>query len=691
MFFLSVAVSDCSGVVVFLTLFCLSFSRAFVAPGDIQAFTSEAKTKLSARCQGKAKHFAQAVKEICEAFDELQRKRSSDLRDDTDRSELECEAQSVDGAEDNEVEVDTKDGMGAMGFDGETVNEEIGDSGSKLEWCSQRRGESDNQDVKPSVVGCSSDGTSPVLSSEKKGKILDVSQPKEVIVKSGPDSSNLEEPVSDDGRRALSNGHKLKKKGSESKRSEGKNGSSILTSMKDDRSLGVVNFHESRQQLKDGMKNKNASSVSRKELSSEDKRDSEICAGKKAKGEVKNHLKVPNDSPSSFVDPISDEQSEGKHSGRTKRSQVGHGSKPNSEANDIIHPAKKSKHIDTRDNSPVESLSKNKKGFTPSPVVDSKAATKSDLKRSTSRGKAENHLASRSQNVVVPNVQGDEAVLPLSKRRRRALEAMSDSPHPVSDIKIEMDSAVKNDVPCSSSVKVGGTQLQKKRRAVCLYDDNDEEPKTPVHGGSATNVKAPLQISDEIKSSDASGKRCENAEDNVRDSTEPLVSHQKESSMLNGSLSPGNPQADEKERASQSQSDEKGSDSQPQRDEKRLDKAAKSESEPLSTKEPKAVLISPKKSPHVLSAIKPVAEQLKATKPLAKVSNAGSQKKAQAGPSKGTALVSNSSQNQVTVQRNKPASSTERSKPTPKSNSRTNDHTVQREKTTELGERYACL
>ncbi|KAJ4868840.1 ENHANCER OF AG-4 protein 2 [Raphanus sativus] len=52
---------------------------AFVAPPDIQAFTNEAKNKLIARCQGKTlKYFAQAVKEICTAFEDLQN-RSSDV------------------------------------------------------------------------------------------------------------------------------------------------------------------------------------------------------------------------------------------------------------------------------------------------------------------------------------------------------------------------------------------------------------------------------------------------------------------------------------------------------------------------------------------------------------------------------------------------------------------------------------
>ncbi|CAN6912515.1 unnamed protein product [Brassica oleracea] len=55
---------------------------AFVAPPDIQAFTNEAKSKLLARCQGKTlKYFAQAVTEICTAFEELQNRKSLDPLD----------------------------------------------------------------------------------------------------------------------------------------------------------------------------------------------------------------------------------------------------------------------------------------------------------------------------------------------------------------------------------------------------------------------------------------------------------------------------------------------------------------------------------------------------------------------------------------------------------------------------------
>ena len=82
---------------IFLQLYLcyvLVLCRAFVAPADIQAFTSEAKNKLSARLQGKTKYFAQAVKEISAAFDVMQKQKASGLADDTDDSHIGSEAPS---------------------------------------------------------------------------------------------------------------------------------------------------------------------------------------------------------------------------------------------------------------------------------------------------------------------------------------------------------------------------------------------------------------------------------------------------------------------------------------------------------------------------------------------------------------------------------------------------------------------
>ncbi|CAF2129300.1 hypothetical protein BRARA_C04187 [Brassica rapa] len=78
---------------------------AFVAPPDIQAFTNEAKSKLLARCQGKTlKYFAQAVTEICTAFEELQNRKSLDPLDS-------AEAETLSGTTDHIVpKLDKNDG-----------------------------------------------------------------------------------------------------------------------------------------------------------------------------------------------------------------------------------------------------------------------------------------------------------------------------------------------------------------------------------------------------------------------------------------------------------------------------------------------------------------------------------------------------------------------------------------------------
>lgn len=689
-------------------------SRAFVAPADIQAFTSETKNKLSARCHAKTKYFTQAVKEICDAFDELQKKKASDLRDDTDRSDLGCEAPSADGIEDNEEEVDLIDGTGTIA---EAVNQESSDSGSKLERCSHRRGENDSHDLKPSIASCVSGSLSPALSSEKISKTFDIAQvKKEVLVTSGPDNSfHLEEEDLGNGQKALSNGHKLKKLGTGSKRRTEdkvdvhKSGKTALTLLKDDKAGDCVDIPESGEQLKDKMKGKSASSNNRKEFSPDDLRSSEISIGKKSKNllKAKKHFKVPGET--SVSAPAPDEQAKDKLSGRTKRDQHGFG-KPNLGANEISHPAKKSKSVNAGDGTPGRSLPKSMKGGSPSSSdVGHKAVSKMDSKRS-SRVKAENNLTSRSENVIVgSNVSGDEAVLPLSKRRRRALEAMSDSTTLASDNKMEKGPLeVKNDVSCSINVKVVAIQSQKKRRAVCLRDnDDEEEPKTPIHGGSATNFKAPSYVSDDIKISDTNRESSDKFQENIKDSTQFWDSHLKESSshLLNGSLSPGKPksdkipeiqfQADDKMPEIQFKTDERRCESQLQANDKMPEKAVyayqspgKSDSEQLSSKEAKPILISPKKSPQLLSAAKTVLEH-KSMKPSSKVSTTGSQKKFQAGSSKGSAPVFNSSQNQVTFQRNRPATSGERSKPTPKSILQTNDPVLLREKSTEPADKYA--
>lgn len=672
----------------------------FVAPAEVQAFTNEVKSKLSARCQGKTvKFFAQAVTEICVAFDELQKKKSSGFRDDTDRSDVGCETPSVNG-----LEVDLKVETGKTACNGEALNEDLSDLGSKLGRVSQRRGGTESQDVKPSISCHASDSLSQVMSPEKNNRKTDAANPKEqVLMMSGPDnSSHLKEEVLVDefvedavctkqhgkGQKVLTNGHKSKKIGTVSKkRCDGavevhKTGTSAVTSLKDDSDGCSGDPPESFERLKDGVKGKIASGSMREVFPSALKADSDTNAGKKSKDllKAKKHVNVADNMLDSGV--VSDEQIKGKPSGKERRTQVGHG-KPNDVANDIL-PAKKSKRAFIGDDAMPGLHTKRIKSVSPSPnVVDKKALKKSEFKRSTTCVKAEGNLASRTQiGIVGSNASGDEAALPVTKRRRRALEAMSDSDTLATDDKMETKSLVmKNDVPCSSNVRFPGSQLHKKRRAVCLFDDDDDgEPKTPVHGGSARNVKAPLYASDATKSTDANNESSNNAQQGV--STRFGDDHLKESSSQshNESLSPSEGQTDEKRpqkatAAHVSHSPGKLESEQLSSKEQLLSK------DQLSLKEAKSLLISPGKSPHSGPATKPVSEQHKVAKTVAKSSGTGTgtQKKVQAVSGKGLGVVSNSvnsSQTQATIQRNRPSSSGERSKATPKSISRIDESTI---------------
>ncbi|KAM0942218.1 putative PWWP domain, CID domain-containing protein [Dioscorea sansibarensis] len=76
---------------------------AFVAPADVQVFTSESKSKLIARCQGKTvKYFASAVEEISKAFEELQKKGLSDPAEDSEGTAVGIVSSLTIGVEDIE-------------------------------------------------------------------------------------------------------------------------------------------------------------------------------------------------------------------------------------------------------------------------------------------------------------------------------------------------------------------------------------------------------------------------------------------------------------------------------------------------------------------------------------------------------------------------------------------------------------
>ncbi|RZS12918.1 hypothetical protein BHM03_00044428 [Ensete ventricosum] len=70
-----------------------------------KVFTYESKSKLTARCQGKTvKYFARAVEEICEAFEELNKKHSAESEQDVDSTSAVLASPSISDSEDNKYQ-----------------------------------------------------------------------------------------------------------------------------------------------------------------------------------------------------------------------------------------------------------------------------------------------------------------------------------------------------------------------------------------------------------------------------------------------------------------------------------------------------------------------------------------------------------------------------------------------------------
>ncbi|XVE84746.1 hypothetical protein DITRI_Ditri17bG0037500 [Diplodiscus trichospermus] len=633
---------------------------AFVAPRDILAFTSETKSKLSAKCQVvKTKYFVQAVKEICVAFDDLHKEKSSGLRVETDNSAPGCEVSSVDSVEDDDAEADLKNGKGEIAPDLEATSEGKGDLASNLGHCTCR-GENNNEDIKPLILGLVNHSTSPLMSSEGKHKISSGEQSlKEEISTSLCEPSNVE-AFSDDKiatvnctKKTLRDDPKSKKMapGPKKRNEEAqKSSSSAATSLKDDKSGSCFDQPDSKEQLTDSVKGKVSGSGVKKFSPDALKSDSNCTGGKKAKELPKSNFKATDDVHDALAN------CKGETTGKKKRGEPGLG-KPKLGADKVLHPAKKSKFVDMKNDGSRGSLAKNMKSNSPgSNNVKDKEAKQSELKKSTSHV-----LALRAPTAISSDVSGDEAVLPLSKRRRRALEAMSDSASLISDDKMGKNPVeLKNDTSSSNNSKIPATHLSKRRRAVRLFDvDEEEDPKTPVHGGSAQNVKVTSVVSDASKSININHTSAINAQHSVGNSTRYENSGPKEASsqLTNDLVSPLEPQTVEMRPSACASIT-----------------CERSETEQSFSKEAKPVLISPRKSPHLVSATKQVDRTTKAN---VKVSSNGTQKKASAGYVKGSSVVSDglkSTQNQVSSQRYRPTSSVERLKSTPKALSRVNDN-----------------
>ncbi|KAK6931876.1 PWWP domain [Dillenia turbinata] len=688
---------------------------AFVAPADIQAFTSESKNKLTARCQGKTvKYFAQAVKEICEAFEELQCKNSGDLGDDIDRSAPGCEGPDGDGSEADGMEIDLKEQVSPAKAKGEDEDEGLGGGGSVSEQCSIK-GDTEVEDIKPTVAcninrsSKSSNGepcfpkeeitptASPVTTSNLKEALSD--EPEDGILRIQRSRSSMKRmstshsnPSSDGegdflgsarakhpigGHKVLINGQKGNKMVTGSKRASGnlgevrRSGNSSQRSAKYDSSSVHDETPKRGEDLGDGQSAKVGSQNSKK-VSSPDSLKVDNNNVKKPKNLLKGR-KHFEDCDNVKSEAVSNSKDRKRGVDEDKGVQLGQGKHSLGSKKDPS-PSKRLKRVDVVGDDTQKSLLKKRNGSSSVKEFD-REEDHTDMGSSVSHMKAEKRVTLRTQGGVSgSNTSGDNAVLPLTKRRRQALEAMSDSDS--SEDRVEKESGpVKVNLSSDKHVKTPATQIHKKRRAVCRFvdDDENEEPKTPVHGGLSTTVNAQSSLTDSGNNSNACHESLSHAKHAVGDLTRPEGSPLKESVLpaksVNESLSPIPPEALEKRPAKAFAMIPVTS------------SPGKLGSERSASKDAKPTLVSPVKSPLAVggAGAKQLVEPQNA-KPPSKLSGSGAQKRAQAGSGKGSGVVSNSlnpSHNHLSAQKNRPISSGERSKVTSKAtNSKMTDSIV---------------
>lgn len=606
---------------------------AFVAPADIQAFTNEVKNKLSSRTRGKTQ-FAQAVKEICEEFDQLQEKNS---RDDGNDPEAGTAALSADAAAKGNLAVLIDD-------DPEDQSSQL--RGSGLERCSLRQGEAEFQDVKPCTSSGVNGGVSPTVPSKKGSKFSNNDAKKEKVASAISPCSQAfhKECVNRSG--SLNNNESVHFDAPEV-------GSSPLVSSDhseypDDIQKDLTNGHRSR--LASGSKR-------RLDSSSEIHRNIDIPASARSSGAdvlVKFASDAKDSSQNDFKLGLATDS--GKRAKKLLKGKKNFevGEKPRTEAkesfeeskseisgkkqglgrqtlqsNEQSHPAKRSKHVNMADDPPKASLQTSTK-------IDSQSHDDKlqnlEVKGHFLGGKAESRMGTNPLSTTNDSTIGsDEDILPPTKRRRRALEAMSGSSTLNSENRIGKSS-------------VGHKNDMSRRRAVRLCDDeDDEEPKTPIHGGSAKKALAPLH-------GQASVKKADNDPLGKKDSVTPDISMKKvlpSSDRPIESCSPYPQQNEEKQhlkaaiRASFS--------------------PVKVDCEKVSSKDAKLVPLSPKRSPGAAS--KSVAESQKANKHVGKITGNNTIKKAVSGSRSAGATSNNLSlDNQPPIDRGKLGFSGERNK-----------------------------
>lgn len=607
---------------------------AFVAPADVYAFTSESKSRLLVKCRGKTvKYFPQAVTEICEAFEQLQQNELDGSRKHIGAAGLRSYASDVERGKFKGSLAEVKKEHECEGLN---WSNNVDKSGFLLGDCPSTEDMSrcphDNQAATVEESG----GVS-VCQTFKKSIRDGGHKESGVPVSSSVVPSSIKEEL---------NSTENKVDRIHSSRASSSSPYGCRSDIELDTARGKAGKKDNSFSLGVSGRGKVLAHGDKKATNGQKSKDATVGSKRKHEGVVR-HI---DDGKSSgrVMDRIP-----GKVGSSANGKQLSPGSNK-SELNSFRKitrtQMKGQKHLDMGKNSLKDAVAYSKDRGDGDLSKQKSGAVSQEQSHSAKKAKHMDMISDAAKGSIIKNGKNnvesgsgsDEAVLPLAKRHRRALEGMPDASVPSEDKKMHCPSSYKADVP-------------KKRRAVRLYDDEDEVPKTPVHGGSLSSSKVRSAVNPEsTKSTDGSRDISNCQGENLKCSSEDM------------SMEDCPPTAKLVSESSIAGTSQEKIDSTVQAEASHSPGTEDLDNRPL--KETNVDLISPSKSPVVVSVNK-LLDQQKSNRPPVKGSTTGSHSKAHNGSLKGPNLVSgapNPSQSQVSARKSKQPLSGEKLKGTPK-------------------------
>ncbi|KAK4757971.1 hypothetical protein SAY87_019272 [Trapa incisa] len=596
---------------------------AFVAPTNIQIFTSEAKSKLIAKCESKSKlvrGFQQAVKEICAAFDDLQSNQSISPRDDMDELQ-----KSVDSSEDNRIENEEETGINSRGNTRQKANEDSNDTGSKLDHCSLGQTEDDNQDTKPST---SYTNRSPSITiSSKRNKKSNFVQSKKVSVSDGSSTFNKKtSKLSGVGHKEISKSRKSK--------------SDVNATKREDTGDGLKYF-------KHGKK-------SGRQIEGSVPRDGlQLDSDTPCKKEQISQNVADLDESGGLEDMETSKEHSGELSLGPKVAVVLAIGKPSLGSADIQFRRKKSTRPEINVDTVLTLQKGTKRKYDASSNVSVDTSAKQlDTEKFIARGSG--YSNSRMKISVAGSDNSGKKASRLEKHPHRPSEDFSNSATGLDNKGENASCGPKNDA--SSRIGMISTRLPKKRRAIVIdEDEEDEQLKTPVHEGLPKNLKVPINV--------AHNKKIDTPD---RESDVQKIRSLGSSDCKDGWLMKSS-SIKQEDALSPAQVQALQGITRRETGPNAVSSSKRSESDNSSPNRIKENLLSPKGSPGLLHIGRSIPEKNKSAKSQPKLSNSVKPKKVLSESQKDSNSLSDDlkpSQNRTTSQRSKPESFIERLKGT---------------------------